>query len=260
MEGITVSELVRQGAAAARVGDTAAARKLFQEALDRDEEAVGAWLGLSAVVESPDEKRRCFERVLELEPENAEALAGIEWLDKSYPQPSGEEMAGERDGTLYCANHPDTETLLRCNRCGKPICTRCTVRTPVGMRCKECVAEQQQVYFTARSLDNVTAAGVSFVLSALAGFLVLLIVPMVIFSWLITFFVTPMIGGAIAEVVRVSIGRRRSRRLNIIVGAAGGAGSLIAFLGLWFITGALPLLVFAIFCVMLVSTLIARIR
>ncbi len=37
-----------------------------------------------------------------------------------------------------CTYHPDVETLLRCSRCGTPICPRCAVRTPVGMRCPAC--------------------------------------------------------------------------------------------------------------------------
>ena len=37
-----------------------------------------------------------------------------------------------------CTYHPDVETLLRCSRCGTPICPRCAVRTAVGMRCPAC--------------------------------------------------------------------------------------------------------------------------
>jgi hypothetical protein len=37
-----------------------------------------------------------------------------------------------------CSYHPDVLTVLRCSRCGKPICPRCGVRTPVGMRCPDC--------------------------------------------------------------------------------------------------------------------------
>lgn len=37
-----------------------------------------------------------------------------------------------------CSHHPKVLTLLRCSRCGKPICPLCAVRTPVGMRCPEC--------------------------------------------------------------------------------------------------------------------------
>ena len=45
--------------------------------------------------------------------------------------------------TLYCANHSSVETLLRCSKCGKPICTRCIVQTPVGARCRECANVQR---------------------------------------------------------------------------------------------------------------------
>jgi len=31
-------------------------------------------------------------------------------------------------------------TRLRCTDCGKPICPRCFVRTPVGLKCQECAA------------------------------------------------------------------------------------------------------------------------
>ena len=39
---------------------------------------------------------------------------------------------------VYCVNHPERETLLRCNKCGKPICPECAIRHPVGLRCREC--------------------------------------------------------------------------------------------------------------------------
>lgn len=37
-----------------------------------------------------------------------------------------------------CATHPDVQTTLRCGKCGKPICPRCMVTTPVGARCRDC--------------------------------------------------------------------------------------------------------------------------
>jgi hypothetical protein len=39
---------------------------------------------------------------------------------------------------VQCATHPNVETELACSRCGKPICPRCMVQTPVGARCREC--------------------------------------------------------------------------------------------------------------------------
>jgi hypothetical protein len=41
-------------------------------------------------------------------------------------------------GPTYCATHPDVETNLRCGKCGKLICPKCMVTTPVGARCREC--------------------------------------------------------------------------------------------------------------------------
>ena len=51
--------------------------------------------------------------------------------------------------TRTCANHPNRETMLRCNKCEKPICLQCAVLTEVGYRCKECVRGQQALYFNA---------------------------------------------------------------------------------------------------------------
>ena len=39
---------------------------------------------------------------------------------------------------MRCATHPEVETNLRCGKCGKPICPKCLVQTPVGARCSDC--------------------------------------------------------------------------------------------------------------------------
>lgn len=48
----------------------------------------------------------------------------------------------EDDAPLYCYNHPNEPTYLRCGRCERPICARCRVSTPVGFRCYECANVQ----------------------------------------------------------------------------------------------------------------------
>lgn len=42
------------------------------------------------------------------------------------------------DGAFYCARHLKTITRLRCGKCEAPICTKCTVFTPAGTRCRIC--------------------------------------------------------------------------------------------------------------------------
>ena len=63
----------------------------------------------------------------------------------------------EIEAVTVCYRHPDVETSLRCNRCGKPICTKCAELTPVGYRCPDCVRQQQDKFYTGGNLDYVIA-------------------------------------------------------------------------------------------------------
>ncbi len=38
---------------------------------------------------------------------------------------------------MYCAEHEETPTNLRCSRCERPVCPECMVQAPVGIRCRE---------------------------------------------------------------------------------------------------------------------------
>ncbi len=110
----------------------------------------------------------------------------------------------ETTETHYCHYHPTTPTSLRCNKCGKYICIKDARRTPVGYRCKECVRGQQDVFFTATSLDYVITAVIALPMAFIAA----QIVPRLGF---ITIFAGPIVGIAIAEVVRLATGKRRGR-------------------------------------------------
>lgn len=119
----------------------------------------------------------------------------------------------------YCANHPDRETSLRCNRCGKLICSQCAVHTPTGYRCTECVRSHQKTFDTATWFDYVTGSVVALVLSYLGALL----------STRIGFFtilLAPAAGAVIAEAVRLVVGRRRSKRLFQLVTVAVVLGPL----------------------------------
>ena len=131
-------------------------------------------------------------------------------------------MTNLNEPILYCANHPQTPTALRCNRCGKPVCTKCIVRTPVGYRCRECVRGQQQIFETAVWSDYVIVAVVVAPLAGLAGFLATSLGFFVIF-------LAPVVGGLLAELVRLAVRRHRGRRLNWVALGA-------------FVVGCLPLL------------------
>lgn len=128
--------------------------------------------------------------------------------------------------TLYCYVHPNRETTLRCNRCERPICVQCAVRTPTGYRCKECVREQQKTFDTAiwsdyligfalTSFLSLIAAGIILTLSFLAGFYMIFISAAIAYG----------AGRIIADSV-LRILRRRSRLLFRLVAASVIAGAL----------------------------------
>ena len=72
-------------------------------------------------------------------------------------------------GAMYCAYHPNTETVLRCGRCGKPICTRCIVQTPVGARCRECADVRRLPLYQLESADYLRSLGVMLGLGLAGG-------------------------------------------------------------------------------------------
>lgn len=138
------------------------------------------------------------------------------------------------EATMYCANHPETETYLRCNKCGKPICLKCAVLTEVGYRCKECIREQQNIFYNALETDNVVAFLVAAVVTMVAWPVVAFLLRMTgFFGWIIAALVGSGAGALLAEIIRRSVGRRRGRYIRhftlagIVAGLVGSA--LLAF-------------------------------
>lgn len=124
------------------------------------------------------------------------------------------------EAVLTCYVHPDRPTKLRCNRCNRPICVSCAIQTPVGYRCRECIRGQQQVFETAGRLDFAIAGIVAGVSAAFAT-------PLLSGLGFWGFLLAPLVGGAIAEVVRAAVRRRRSRRLPLVAGIGAAAGVLL---------------------------------
>jgi hypothetical protein len=104
------------------------------------------------------------------------------------------------------------------------MCSRCAVRTPVGYRCKQCVHQQQDVFYSASQRDYIIAAVVSLVLSVPAAYIL-----MRMGLFLIIFLAIPA-GGLIGEAVHRAVSRRRGRYLWIAAGVAIALGTVIAIL------------------------------
>jgi len=222
-----LQELLRQGAAAARVGEREAAQKAFRRATELAPASKDAWLGLAGAVESLAEKRICFQRVLEIEPDNADAQTGLDWVarkeGKLPAQPAAEiEPALSEDAPVTCVFHPNVETMLRCNKCGRPICVKCAQRTPVGYRCRECIRSQQNVFYTAGWLDYALVIVVGLVVSAIGAIIVGSL------SVWFALFLGPVTGGVIAQATRWAARQRQGRYMAHIVSGCIIVGALPA--------------------------------
>ncbi len=138
---------------------------------------------------------------------------------------------------LYCVNHPDRETLLRCNKCGKPICTECAVRHPVGLRCRECAQLRRlpiyEVSWKGYSLSLVVGLLVA-TLSVFLGNLLMRALFLPFIGWFIPWILAAAIGVALGESMSWAAGYKRGRGLQILAG-------LCATLG-YFLANSVPLL------------------
>ncbi len=234
MTELELINLIKQAQVTAASGDREAAIRMFQEALEQAPDNETVLMELASLVHDPQEKQGYLKRVLDINPYNEDARAMLKELE-GPTQPEEDTPSQEEEPILYCYYHPDRPTTLRCNKCGKPICTECAIRTPVGYRCPDCVREQQDKFYTATSSDILKGATVAFLGGMGIGLVIYLVArflgPFGFFGFLIAFFLGPALGGAVAEMVRRVMGKRHARRFPIVGVIAMIVGIFIVALG-----------------------------
>src|SRR5581483_2769447 len=143
-------------------------------------------------------------------------------------------MPMTQSATLYCYVHPNRPTTLRCNRCERPICTQCAVRTPTGYRCRNCVRELQKTFDTAVWYNYVIGLTVTVVLSAIASVIVSAISFLGGFFMIFISLAIAAGAGTIIANILLRLIRRRSRVLFFVIAAS-------------IVIGALPVALFFLF-------------
>ncbi len=118
---------------------------------------------------------------------------------------------------MKCTFHPNVETNLRCGKCGKPICPKCMVETPVGARCRDCARVTKLPTFALAAKHYWRAAlvgtGMAFALGA-AWWGIKLVMPYIYFNFLLA----AGFGYVMSEVIGLAVNRKRSRWLAVIAG------------------------------------------
>ena len=116
-------------------------------------------------------------------------------------------------GEVKCSYHPGVMTRLRCSRCGKPICPRCGVRTPVGLRCPDCAGVRGLPTYRTSSHLLLKAAGAGFGVAIPVGVLWGL-AP----TW--NFYITLLLGFGVAEAMAWASKGKRGVDLQLVGFAA----------------------------------------
>ena len=132
---------------------------------------------------------------------------------------------------MYCYRHPKAETLLRCQKCERPICTDCSRVSPVGSRCPDCTTIRSSSLFQVGADRLAIGALAGLVAGFVVGYLLLFLSGMgffLIWGGLLG-------GGAIGEAVLRVIQRKRGPRVELLTGLTAAAGILIAF-GVWYVS------------------------
>ncbi len=146
---------------------------------------------------------------------------------------AGAETETARDeGVRYCATHPDVETVVSCGRCDRPVCPKCMIFTPVGVRCRDCAQLRRLPQYTitlrvyARIIPGAVALalGVGFLLSLVPG---------------VGFLGGIMVGFLVSEGLRRVSGYKQGREMEVIAAAtvilsvlAGNVFSIVRYAGL----------------------------
>lgn len=117
---------------------------------------------------------------------------------------------------MRCALHPETETNLRCSKCGQLICPKCLVQTPVGARCPECAALKRLPVYDVSAVFYARAIAAGLITASVLG----AIWPFIPLGGFLSLIIAAGIGYAIGEVVSLSVNRKRGLRLQAIAGTS----------------------------------------
>lgn len=180
----TAAELLEKGIRAAKAGRVHEALALLRQVIERQPRNQTAWLWLSEVVETDEERIVCLETVLAINPENKAAQRGLSILrrrspiTKPLPKPAEPLSQPTRTAPGELAQAEVKLASTQCYRCGSDnppgseFCRRCGVMlreagpTEVGLEAKPEDAGGR----SGRAWTWLLAGGTGAVLLILVGF------------------------------------------------------------------------------------------
>lgn len=132
---------------------------------------------------------------------------------------AGYEVEGE-PGVYWCARHSKVKTRLRCGRCEKPICAKCTKYGPTGARCPDCASYKGTHMYQVQPRHYAAAAIVALLLGTLSGFVAQ-------FIGFFALFYAPVAGTFIGKTVSAVAQHKRGTPLAVIATAGLVIGTIV---------------------------------
>jgi hypothetical protein len=120
------------------------------------------------------------------------------------------DVTPDTSDAIYCARHPQVETVITCGRCGTPICPRCLVQTPVGARCPACANVRKLPTVDVKPIFIVRGLAAAVVTGVLVGLAWGFLLGPIRLGLLFVLFIGLGLGYAVGEAVAVSTNRKRS--------------------------------------------------
>ena len=120
-----------------------------------------------------------------------------------------------------CAYHPNVLTRLKCSRCGKPICPRCMVASPVGYRCPDCSRGPKPVMYQTGGFQLARATAIGVVVAAAVG-----VLWGAFPDW--SFYTALLLGFGVSESVAWAANYKRGRELQLVAIACVALGLVIS--------------------------------
>ena len=141
----------------------------------------------------------------------------------------------------YCKRHAEVETSVSCGRCGDPICPRCMVHAPVGVRCPDCGKSRPAPTFDVSTpfLLRGTGAGLAV---ALGGGLLVSFISVIFGTPFLAALLIAALGYIVGEAISVATNRKRGVRLRVVAVVS----VLLGFMLITAVTQGLTLNVFAL--------------
>ena len=133
----------------------------------------------------------------------------------------------DEPGVYWCARHRKVKTRLRCGRCERPICPKCTVMGPTGARCPDCASNRTSHIYQVKPWQFL----VSFLAAAIFGMVGAVLVSLagMLIFWALLYapVAGPMLGKAISRIT----GGKRGPVLASVVSAGLVCGAVTEFVG-----------------------------